>query len=335
MARTERHHRVVNETLKLLVQHDTKDWDVQLPFVEHAMRNKSKDGGFSPYQLRHGKKMRVYNQITFRGDISEDEKRFPVARMYMKKLRYSLHDMWNQYDMWQVEAQCKVWAEVNKNRKDVQYEVGSYVMVHQPLKIKGAASRLLANWVGPFKVVKVKDHKMYELQHIDTGNIVSQTVTNMHAAPEPLYDEEYTTRYSHVIKLSPPDLESIHEGVMVLVNTERVGVVPAKVLQIMDDGNVLVDWYNGPQGKFTANVAIYPVYYDKEAKFKEVYTWKPTKQQELDACWSIIRARQIVGPGFDLDSKAGKYYLPLAAKEQLKAFQKGTVKPGKGNKKKK
>jgi hypothetical protein len=51
MARTERHHRVVNETLKLLVQHDTKDWDVQLPFVEHAMRNKSKDGGFSPYQL--------------------------------------------------------------------------------------------------------------------------------------------------------------------------------------------------------------------------------------------------------------------------------------------
>ncbi len=113
------------------------------------------------------------------------------------------------------------------------------------MKIKGAASRLLANWVGPFKVVKVKDHKMYELQHIDTGNIVTQTVTNMHAAPEPLYDEEYSTRYSHVIKLAPPDLESIHEGVMVLVNTERVGVVPAKVLQIMDDGNVLVDWYNG------------------------------------------------------------------------------------------
>ena len=36
-----------------------------------------------------------------------------------------------------------------------------------------------------------------------------------------------------------------------------------------------------------------------------------------------------MGPGFDLDSKAGKYYIPLAAKEQLKAFQKGTKKPGK------
>ena len=80
------------------------------------------------------------------------------------------------------------------------------------------------------------------------------------------------------MKLAPPDLKLLHEGVMVLVNTERVGVVPAKVLQILDDGTVLIYWYNGPQGKFTANVAMYPVYYDKEAKSKEVYTWKPTKQ---------------------------------------------------------
>ena len=114
LARSERHHRIVNETLKLMVDHDTKDWDQKLPFVEHHMRNKTKDGGFSPYQMRHGKRMRVYNQITFKGDISEDEKRFPVAREYMKKLRYSLHDMWNQYDMWSVEAQCKVWAEVGR-----------------------------------------------------------------------------------------------------------------------------------------------------------------------------------------------------------------------------
>ena len=48
LARSERQHRVVNETLKLLVDHDTKNWDEKLPFVEHSMRNKSKDGGFSP-----------------------------------------------------------------------------------------------------------------------------------------------------------------------------------------------------------------------------------------------------------------------------------------------
>jgi len=306
-----------------MVDHDTKDWDLKLPFVEHHMRNKTKDGGFSPYQMRHGKRMRVYNQITFKGDISEDEKRFPVAREYMKKLRYSLHDMWNQYDMWSVEAQCKVWAEVNKNRKDKVYTVGGYVMLHQPLRVKGAASRLLANWIGPFRVNKKLAHKTYELQNIDTGKVVTQTVTNMHDAPEPLYDSEYEDRYRHVKNQSPPPLQELNEGMLVLVNTERVGVVPAKIVQLLDDGSIVVDWYNGPAGKFKPTTAVYPVYYDRAAKGNEVYTWKPTKQQEMDACWTIIRAKQVIGPGFDLENKAGKYYLPKAAQQQLKSFQKG------------
>ena len=113
---------------------------------------------------------------------------------------------------------------------------------------------------------------------------------------------------------------------LILVNAERVGVVPAKVVQLLDDGTVVVDWYNGPAGKFSATSAVYPVYYDRAAKGKEVYTWKPTKQQEMDACWTIIRAKQIVGPGFDLECKAGKFYLPKAAQLQLKAFQKGMTK---------
>ena len=241
------------------------------------MRNKTKDGGFSPYRMRHGKGMRVYNQITFKGDISEDEKRFPVAREYMKKLRYSLHDMWNQYDMWSVEAQCKVCVEINKNRKAKDYTVGGYVMLHQPLRVKGAASRLLANWIGPFRVNKKLAHKTYELQNIDTGKVVTQTVTNMHDAPEPLYETEYEDRYNHVKNQASPPLQELNEGMLVLVNTERVGVVPAKVVQLLDDGSIVIDWYNGPAGKFSAASAVYPVYYDRAAKGKEVYTWKPTK----------------------------------------------------------
>jgi hypothetical protein len=116
-----------------------------------------------------GRRMRVYNQITYKGDISEDEKRVPVAREYMKKLRYNLHDMWNQYEMWSVEAQCSVWAEVNKNRKDETHKTGGFVMVHQPLGVKGAASRLLANWIGPFCVEEKKSHKTFKLVNIDTG----------------------------------------------------------------------------------------------------------------------------------------------------------------------
>ena len=164
-------------------------------------------------------------------------------------------------------------------------------MLHQPLRVNGAASRLLANWIGPFRVNKKLAHKTYELQNIDTGKVVTQTVTNMHEAPEPLYETEYEDRYKHVKNQTPPSLQELKEGMLILVNTERVGVVPAKVVQLLDDGTVVVDWYNGPAGKFSATSAVYPVYYDRAAKSKEVYTWKPTKQQEMDACWTIIRAQ--------------------------------------------
>ena len=114
-------------------------------------------------------------------------------------------------------------------------------MLHQPLRVKGAASRLLANWIGPFRVNKKLAHKTYELQNIDTGKVVTQTVTNMHDAPEPLYNSEYEDRYRHVKNQSPPPLQELNEGMLVLVNTERVGVVPAKVVQLLDDGSIVID----------------------------------------------------------------------------------------------
>ena len=164
---------------------------------------------------------------------------------------------------------------------------------------------------------------------IDTGRIVIQTVSNLHKAPSPLYATEYSVRLAHVRKQIPPNLDDIVEDDMLLVNTQRVGVVPARVLQILDDGTLLIDWWNGPSGKFRANSAIYPVYYDRKAAKKEIYTYNPTEEQRNDACWTIIKAKQIVGPSFSLVKKAGKQYLPDSAKQQLASFQKGMKKKSK------
>jgi hypothetical protein len=57
-----------------------------------------------------------------KGDVSPDEKRFPKAREYMKTLRYSLHEMWRQLEMWNIEAQVRrgprrtkiVWKRLTK-----------------------------------------------------------------------------------------------------------------------------------------------------------------------------------------------------------------------------
>jgi hypothetical protein len=51
-----------------------------------------------------------------KGGASPDEKRFPKAREYMEALRYSLHEMWRQLAMWNIEAQCAAWAEARRTR---------------------------------------------------------------------------------------------------------------------------------------------------------------------------------------------------------------------------
>ena len=70
------------------------------------------------------------------------------------------------------EAQANEWARANADRKDTKYKVGGFVMVHAPIRTKGAITRLTQNWVGPFRVMSDDLHKQYTLRHIDNGRVV-------------------------------------------------------------------------------------------------------------------------------------------------------------------
>jgi hypothetical protein len=56
---------------------------------------------------------------------------------------------------------CGMGREETKDRVEKTYGVGEFVMIHQPLRVKGAAPRLLHNWVGTFKVATILGHKQY------------------------------------------------------------------------------------------------------------------------------------------------------------------------------
>jgi hypothetical protein len=119
-----------------------------------------------------------------------------------------------------------VWAEENKNRVEMTYHVGDFVMVHQPLRVRGAASRLLHNWVGPFKVATlcILGHKQYTMQHVDRGNTITQSVSNMHHAPEEIYEGEYNERLERIKTLAtgtPPP--NVKDGDMVMIQTSKTG----------------------------------------------------------------------------------------------------------------
>jgi hypothetical protein len=162
----------------------------------------------------------------------------------METLRYSLHEIWRQLVMWNIEAQCAAWAEGSKNRVEKTYQVGGFVMVHRPLRVKGAATRLLHNWVGPFRVATPLGHKQYELQHTDRGNKVTQSVSNMGVAPGELYEGEYAERALGRVNLAATPPPQIKAGGMAILMTPN-GLFPAEVEQVLNDNTVLIYFWNG------------------------------------------------------------------------------------------
>ena len=109
---------------------------------------------------------------------------------------------------------------------------------------------------------------------------------------------------------------------MVIVDTGN-GLYPAQIGQTLEDGTVLIYFWNGQQGKFKVKSAIYPAYLEPSAtKLKEVYTYLPNAAQEVRPIWNIVPTDRIVGLGFTTESKGGKQYLPKATQQMMEQYMK-------------
>jgi hypothetical protein len=97
------------------------------------------------------------------------------------------------------------------------------------------------------------------------------------------------------------------------------------IWQILDDDSLHVHWFNSATGKFTANAMIFPAYLDEDAKLREVFTWTPTKAQEQQPVWGVVRRRQILGRSFELEQRdKNKFYLPSHARTTLATWLKAS-----------
>jgi hypothetical protein len=152
LARQERVHRTCNEMLRILVNKATKDWGSYLPLVEFRIRNlPNAVTGYTPFQLRHGRHPRFAGVDCDAAD-SLDLQRFPKAKEYLTELEHSFTDMSDIVGMLVSEAEAASSASLNAKRKDTKFKEGEYVVLHAPIRTKGAASRLTKNWIGPFIV---------------------------------------------------------------------------------------------------------------------------------------------------------------------------------------
>jgi hypothetical protein len=64
------------------------------------------------------------------------------AKEHLAELEYTMTEMMDIVGMLAVEAEAAASAPLNAKRKDVKFKAGTFVVLHAPIRTKGAASRL-------------------------------------------------------------------------------------------------------------------------------------------------------------------------------------------------
>jgi hypothetical protein len=80
-------------------------------------------------------------------------KHHPRAKEYMRALEEQLETMRKEVDRVSVITYIESWPRRNAKKKEIKFAVGDYVMLHQPVHVPGAATKLTTSWNGPWKVV--------------------------------------------------------------------------------------------------------------------------------------------------------------------------------------
>jgi hypothetical protein len=100
--------------------------------------------------------------------LGDFRKYHPRAKEYMGALEEHLEIIRKEVDRASVITYIESWPRRNAKKKEVKFAVGGYVMLHQPVHVPGAATKLTTSWNGPWKVVSKKGKK-FGIVHIESG----------------------------------------------------------------------------------------------------------------------------------------------------------------------
>ena len=153
-----------NQTLKLMLRKTTakegKDWDRLLPFLLFAYREVPQAStGFSPFELLYGHQVRGPLDILSESWQS-DEKSDESIISHILSTREKLEKMKELADtnVEQAQLQQKQWFD--RNAREREFQAGDMVLLLLP----SSTSKLLAQWQGPFKVVKKVGRANYQIE---------------------------------------------------------------------------------------------------------------------------------------------------------------------------
>ena len=143
-----------NQTLKMMLRKfvikEGKDWDKLLPYVLFAYREVPQAStGFSPFELIYGRKVR--GPMAVLREAWESGKSQDVSVVaHVVQIREQLQQMTDlvEQNMEKAQANPKKWYD--RNARSRKFEPGDQVLVLLPT----STSKLLAQWQGPYEIVK-------------------------------------------------------------------------------------------------------------------------------------------------------------------------------------
>ena len=239
-ARQERKHLQINQQLKLLVQGKLREWDDYLPMVRRLRNARVQHLGYTPFEMVFGRTPQQLSPSHLA--LAGFRKSHPRASEYMQALVVHLEIIKKEVGRAATISYIDSWPKRNAKKKGIKFVVGDYVMLHQPVHVPGAATKLLTtSWNGPWKVVGRRS-KEFDLVHIESGKCASQHVTNLTGAPDPAHAEDYNDQYAAAVqKVDPvgriPTEHRLVDANMLVVNVksgESGGSPRNAIAQVME-----------------------------------------------------------------------------------------------------
>ena len=161
---------IVNRTLETMLQAYTAqsksswaDWLHLMEFTYNSTTHSST--GYSPFQLLYG--FEPKQALDFLGQAYDERMTQPQTENFLKELQ-THHEMARQAIAWAQEKQAVTY---NKGHKPCEFKSGDLVLVNphelEWSEAKGEGAKLVQQWIGPFKITKQINPKMYRLQMDD------------------------------------------------------------------------------------------------------------------------------------------------------------------------
>ena len=157
-----------NQTLKSMLRRsatkDGKDWDKLLPYLLFAYREVPQEStGFSPFELLYGRRVRGPLDVlkeTWEAKEKTDES--VLSHLMLMRERLEKMSQLSQTNTRKAQQGQKTWYD--KHARLRRFEPGEKVLVLLPTD----TSKFLAQWKGPYPVVKRVSDVLYEIDMIGT-----------------------------------------------------------------------------------------------------------------------------------------------------------------------